>query len=293
MPLDIGVVISAFDTLIILALYSPSGKLRSIRLFEMFIAGLVLIVFTCLVVAVAQVHPPAGEVFRGFLPSRDIFVGQGLYQSCGTLGGMLMPHALYVGTAIARPRLLDHDAKYDRTTYKQGESPAEIYYRPSVSAIKSTLKWATWDLCFWMFCLGLFINSALEIVSGAAFGMDAEFTSLSSLYQLFVMGVNQVSATMFAVAMLFSGITASVLVTMAGQTVMEGAFDIQISPFFRRVVTRCIALVPALIISVSVGTGGISSVLTAVNYILAVGLIFVTLPIVWYVTHDKYMQVPH
>jgi metal iron transporter len=98
---------------------------------------------------------------------------------------------------------------------------------------------------------------------------------------------------MFAVGLLFSGISAGIVSTMAGQTVMEGAFQIKINPFVRRLITRCIVIIPALIVCISVGSVGLSDALTAVNYILSIGLIFVTLPVVWYVTHDKYMSVPN
>jgi metal iron transporter len=142
-----------------------------------------------------------------------------------------------------------------------------------------------------IFVIGLFVNSAPEIVSGAAFSQDGDFTDLYSLYNLFQTGLNQLSATIFAVSFLFSGIAAGIVSTMAGQTVVEGAFQIKINPFARRLITRCIAIIPALIVCVSVGEAGITNALTAVNYILSIGLIFVLLPVVWYVTHDKYMGV--
>lgn len=291
LPLDAACVITVFDTLLILLFYSPTGNLRSIRYFELFIAGLVTVIFITTAVALGQVHPAPGPVFKGFLPSREIFVSQGLYSSAGMVGGMLMPHALYVGSAIAQPRLLEYDTKYHITTFKQDQSPLDIYYRPSLRAIKSTLRYATWDLCLAIFVIGLFVNSAPEIIAGAAFAQDGDFTDLYSLYNLFQTGINQLSATMFAVAFLFSGIAAGIVSTMAGQTVVEGAFQIKINPFARRLITRCIAIIPALIVTVSVGEAGISNALTAVNYILSIGLIFVLLPVVWYVTHDKYMGV--
>ena len=96
LPLDAACVITAFDTLIILAFYSQTGTLRNIRYFELFIASLVLVIAILTAVQLSQVSPapPAGPVFKGFLPSREIFVGQGMYSTCGMIGGMLMPHAL-------------------------------------------------------------------------------------------------------------------------------------------------------------------------------------------------------
>jgi metal iron transporter len=208
------------------------------------------------------------------------------------IGGMLMPHALYVGSAIAQPRLLDYDTKHHLTTFKEGQAPIDIFYRPSLRAIKSTLRYATWDLCLTIFCIGLFVNAAPEIIAGAALSQDGDFTDLYNLYSLFQTGINQLSATTFSVALLFSGIAAGIVSTMAGQTVMEGAFAIKVNPFARRLITRCMSIIPALIVTVSVGEQGITNALNAVNYILAIGLIFVLLPVVWYTTHDKYMRVP-
>jgi len=293
LPLDAACVITTFDTLLILVFYSPTGTLRNIRYFEMFMAALVMIILITTAIALGQVSPPPGPVFKGFLPSREIFVSDGLYSTCAMIGGMLMPHALYVGSSISQPRLLDYDTKHHITTYQQGHTPIDIFYRPSLRAIKSTLSYATWDLCLTVFVIGLFVNSAPEILSGAAFSQDGDFTDLYSLYQLFQTGISQLAATMFAVGFLFSGIAAGIVSTMAGQTVMEGAFQIKINPFARRLITRCIAIIPALIVTVSVGQAGLSNALTAVNYILSIGLIFVTLPVVWYVTHDKYMSVPN
>jgi metal iron transporter len=293
LPLDAACVITVFDTLIILIFYSQTGKPRNIRYFELFMTALVAAVFVTTAIALGQVHPDPGPVFKGFLPSREIFVSNGLYSTCAMVGGMLMPHALYVGSSIAQPRLLDYDTKYHITTYHQDETPIEVFYRPSLRAIKSTLSYATWDLCLSIFVIGLFVNSAPEIISGAAFSQDGDFTDLYSLYSLFQTGINQLTATMFAVGFLFSGVSAGIVSTMAGQTVMEGAFQIKINPFAKRLVTRCVAIIPALIVCVSVGSAGISDALTAVNYILSIGLIFVSLPVVWYVTHDKYMSVPN
>jgi metal iron transporter len=117
LPLVWACVLTAADTLLILLFYSPTGQIRRIRIFEVFVAGLVIAVFITVCIALSQVTAPPGPVFKGFLPSRDIFVSQGLYTSCAILGGALMPHALYVGSAVARPRLLAYDIKYQITTF--------------------------------------------------------------------------------------------------------------------------------------------------------------------------------
>lgn len=293
LPLDAACVITVFDSLFFLLFYSPYGTLRSIRYFELFMTSLVLVIFIASCVGLSQVHPNAGPVFKGFLPSREIFVSQGLYATAGMIGGMLMPHALYVGSSLARPRLIDYDTSHNLTTYRQGESPKDIYYRPSLRAIKSTLRYAACDLCLDIFVVGIIVNAGWEMVSGAAVNQDQDLSDLHSLYTTLQTAVSPAAATAFAVALLFSGISAGIVTTMAGQTVMEGAFRIKINPFARRLVTRCIAIIPALIVSTTVGANGLANALTAVNYILEVGLVFVTIPVIWYTTHDKYMRVPN
>src|SRR3569833_2125888 len=111
LPLPAACVITVADALLILLLYSPTGKLRSIRYFELFMGVLVMTIFIITAVIFGQVQPvpPAGPVWRGFLPSREIFVGQGLYSTTTKIGGMLMPHALYDGSAITQPQQHKYD----------------------------------------------------------------------------------------------------------------------------------------------------------------------------------------
>ena len=301
-----GCVICVLDTLLILLFYSPSGELRRIRMFEMFIACLVFAVFITICMALAEVHAPLGEVLLGYLPSGDIFVGEGLYMSCAILGGTLMPHALYIGSALARPRLLDYDIKF-RITHREpvADSPELQYrilhdgsvaggepYRPSLRAIRSCLSYSAWELVLTISIVAVFVNSALVIIAGAAFYQSEGFTDLYGLFDLFKTRISNTAALLFALSMLFSGISSGIVSTMAGQTVMEAALNIRLHPFWRRLLTRCVAIVPALIVATTIGPTGLAQALVMCNYILAVGLIFVTLPMVWYVTHEKYMLVP-
>jgi metal iron transporter len=301
LPLVWACVLTAADTLLILLFYSPTGQLRRIRIFEVFVAGLVIAVFITVCIALSQVSAPPGPVFKGFLPSREIFVSQGLYTSCAILGGALMPHALYVGSSVARPRLLAYDVKYQITTFQAANAKdpgaggsSESLYRPSLRAIRSCLSYSTWELTLTIFIVAIFVNSALIIVSGATFyNSDADFDDLYSLYALFQDSISDVAATIFAVSLLFSGVSAGIVATMAGQTVMEAAWQIRVHPFWRRLITRSVAIIPALIICTADGEYGMAQALVACNYVLAIGLIFVTLPLVWYVTHERYMLVPN
>ncbi|KAK3386973.1 putative vacuolar transport protein ESP1 [Podospora didyma] len=300
LPLPAACVVSVADTLLILLFYAPNGELRRIRIFEIFVSLLVTAVFVTLCVALAQVTAPANEVFRGFVPSKEVFVDVGLYQMCALLGGTLMPHALYVGTSLSRSRLYDFDAKHSLTPQESpASSSSTLNYRPSLKAIKSCLHWSIAELTVTLFTVAVFVNSALVIISGAAFynpepDEDDEPVSddLYDLYGLFNDTISPVAGIMFAVSLLFSGISAGIVATMAGQVVMEGALNIRLSPFLRRLITRCVAIIPALIIAVSVGQDGLSRALVACNYLLAIALIPITFPLIYYTGRTKMMQVP-
>ncbi|KAK4209344.1 natural resistance-associated macrophage protein-domain-containing protein [Rhypophila decipiens] len=322
LPLPAACVISVAETLLILLFYSPTGQLRRIRLFEIFVSILVVVVFVTICVALSMVHAPARDVFRGFVPSREIFVDSGLYASCAILGGTLMPHALYVGTALSRARLYDFDTKHSSTaantsnrrrnssSSSSSDSTASRNYRPSVQAIKSCLSYSIAELSLTLFTVAIFVNSALVIIAGSAFYKqpddpssldrrdepepgEAEVSSdLYSLFDLFSTTIAPAAGIMFAVSLLFSGISAGIVSTIAGQIVMEGAFNIRVSPFLRRLITRLVAIIPALIIAVSVGKEGLSKAMVACNYLLAVALVPITFPVVLYTSFGKYMSVP-
>ncbi|KAK3293337.1 natural resistance-associated macrophage protein-domain-containing protein [Chaetomium fimeti] len=327
LPLSAACVISVADTLLILLFYTPTGELRRVRVFEVFVALLVAAVFVTLCVALSMVSPPAGPVFRGFLPSREVFVDTGLYEMCAILGGTLMPHALYVGTALSRSRLYDYDAKQQQqhhhhyhpttttaaTTTNRPASPTSSSstldqdhppYRPSLRAIRACLRYSIAELCVTLFTVAVFVNSALLIIAGTAFyhpptnpsSSSSEETpsdDLYTLHHLFQHTISPASATLFAVSLLFSGVSAGVVSTVAGQVVMEGAFSLRLAPFVRRLVTRCVAIIPALAIALAVGRDGLSRALVACNYLLAIALIPITFPLIWYTGGRRYMVVPY
>jgi metal iron transporter len=303
LPLAAACVLSVADTLLILLFYTPAGELRRVRVFEVFVGLLVGAVFITLCVALSFVSAPVGLVFRGYLPSREVFVDTGLYEMCAILGGTLMPHALYVGTALSRARLYEYDAKHSpAVVMPSSSSPSSSTsslpaYRPSLRAIRSCLRYSIAELCVTVFVVAVFVNSALLIIAGAAFyDPDPEKEEVSDdlydLYTLFSTTVSPAAAVLFAVSLLFSGVSAGIVSTIAGQIVMEGALDLRISPFLRRLVTRCVAIVPALAIALAVGRDGLSKALVACNYLLAIALIPITFPLIWYTGRAKCMRVP-
>ncbi|KAH7636162.1 natural resistance-associated macrophage protein-domain-containing protein [Sordaria sp. MPI-SDFR-AT-0083] len=315
LPLAAACVISVVETLLVLLFYTDTGELRRVRIFEAFVSVLVVVVFVTICIALSMVDHSSTttrEILRGYVPSREIFVDTGLYASCAILGGTLMPHALYVGTSLSRARLYDYDVKRAPSlprSQSQGQAPspsssqetlATAAYRPSLRAIKSCLGYSIAELTFTLFTVAIFVNSALLVIAGSAFYVPEETRSeddeisedLYSLYYLFRDSIAPAAGIMFAVSLLFSGISAGIVSTMSGQIIMEGALDIRLNPFLRRLVTRCVAIIPALVIALAVGKEGLSKALVACNYLLAIALIPITFPIVWYTCRKKYMMVP-
>jgi metal iron transporter len=202
-----------------------------------------------------------------------------------------MPHSLYVGSSIVHARLREFDIKEDLYPQNDGSSMASVMWRPSYRAIKATLGYTFAELCISVFVIAMFVNSAVLIVAAAALPDSAGDADLFGMYALFQSSISQSAATIFAIGLLFSGSSAGIVATMAGQIVMEGALNIRINPFVRRLVTRMIAIIPAMIIAAAVGKEGLGTALNACNVVLSVGLIFLIAPIVWYTSRTKYMTV--
>jgi metal iron transporter len=162
-------------------------------------------------------------------------------------------------------------------------------YRPTLSAIKSCMSYSIAELCITLFLVAVFVNSAILIVAAAR--LTGSSDDLHGLYDLFVGSIGQASGTIFAFALLFSGISAGIVATLAGQLICEGAFNWRMKPFLRRLLTRSIAIIPAVIIAAAEGQSGLAAALNGCNVVLSVALIFLTFPLILYTSRDKYMRV--
>lgn len=234
-----------------------------------------------------------GEVFKGYLPSSAVIDGQGIYLSCGILGATVMPHSLYLGSGIVQPRLLDFDTKAGNHVPDVTEDGDKVIYRPSLSAINSCLKYSITEVCFALFTFALFVNSAILIVAGASLSSDpsADDASLFSIHELLSRTLAPVAGTIFALALLFSGTSAGIVCTIAGQMLCEGALNWKISPLLRRFATRSISIIPSTIIAASVGRNGLSAALNATQVALSIALPFISAPLIYFTCRNKYMVV--
>lgn len=204
-----------------------------------------------------------------------------------------MPHTLYLGSGLVQPRMRAFDlqnAKYHEARANDSKYAITLY-RPSLSAIKACMAYSIAELCITLFVIAVFVNSAILIVSASSLSEDVGNADLFGIYDIFVSSISQASGTIFALGLLFSGVSAGIVATMAGQLVCEGAMDWRMSPFFRRMVTRSIAIVPGVVIAAIEGREGLAAALNGCNVCLAVALIFVTFPLVLYTSNHKYMRV--
>lgn len=204
-----------------------------------------------------------------------------------------MPHTLYLGSGLVQARLREFDVKnssYHEAMTTQTSAGFKLY-RPSLSAIKACMKYSIAELCITLFVVAIFVNSSILIISASSLSEAAQDADLYGMYRLFVESISQAAGTMFAFALLFSGISAGIVATMAGQLVAEGAINWKIRPFYRRLLTRSIAIVPAFVIAAAEGRNGLAAALNGCNVVLSVALIFLTFPLIWYTSFDKYMRV--
>ncbi|KAF6803145.1 transporter protein smf2 [Colletotrichum musicola] len=297
-PLVAGCAISILDVMVILIFYRPHGSMKGLRYFEYFIIGLVMSVVVCFCIQLSLIkETPVGEVFEGFLPSHALIEAKGLYQACGVLGATVMPHSLYLGSGIVQPRLREYDAKHNlMPSGMDGADYGSIdkgYYVPSIKAVKHSLRVSIAELSISLFTFALFVNSAILIVAGVALygNTDASEADIFSIHELLTASISPAAGTIFALALLLSGISAGVVCTIAGQMVSEGSLNWKMRPWLRRLLTRSISIVPSVVIAGAVGRRGVSQALDASQVVLSVVLPFITAPLIYFTCRNKYMTI--
>ncbi|KAK4242740.1 natural resistance-associated macrophage protein-domain-containing protein [Achaetomium macrosporum] len=304
-PLVAGCALSILEVMLILLFYRPNGPMRGLRMFEYFVMFLVLAVVVCFCIQLSLIRNTSPrEVFRGYLPSSVLVERTALYQACGILGATVMPHSLYLGSGIVQARLYDYDRKAGLLPPTPVESPAPSIlndsddsrkeYIPSLAAVQHSLKYSVAELAISLFTFALFVNSAILIVAGASIystpGTDLE-ADLFGIHDLLSASIAPAAGTVFALALLFSGISAGIVCTIAGQMVSEGALNWSLRPWLRRLVTRSISITPSIIIAAAVGREGLNAALNGSQVALSIALPFVSAPLIYFTSVDRYMMV--
>jgi len=254
-PLLAGVVLTALDALLILWLQH-----RGVRWLEALVAGLIFLVFGCFAIQLAWAQPDWAAVLNGYIPSTTILTNEAqLYIAIGILGATVMPHNLYLHTAVVQSRQV-------------GPAPAEMREAIRFATIDSTVA----------LCLALLVNSAILITAAAVFHAAGrtEVAEIQEAYELLTPLVGTAAAaTLFAVALLACGLNATVTATLAGQVVMEGFLGLRLPPVVRRLVTRLVAIVPAVIVTWLYGASGTAQLLVLSQVILCLQLPFAVIPL--------------
>lgn len=213
-----------------------------------------------------------------------------LYQSCGILGATVMPHSLYLGSGIVQPRLKDYDIQHDNIPATSDDDSGLSKYRPSVAAVRSCMKYSIVELSISLFVFALFVNSAILIVAGSSlYNTDAASADLFGIHKLLAQQLAPVAGTIFALALLLSGISAGIVCTIAGQMICEGQLTWAVRPWVRRLMTRSLSITPSIIIAGAVGQEGLSAALDGSQVALSVILPFVSAPLVYFTCRNRYM----
>jgi manganese transport protein len=264
-PLLAGVVLTSLDVLIVLLLQG-----RGFRLIEAFVVTLIATIGACFAYEIFFAHPLWLEAAHGFLPHLEILRNKEmLYIAIGILGATVMPHNLYLHSSIVQTRA------FGRSSTDRRE------------AIKYAVIDSTVALGF-----ALFINAAILVLGAAAFhtrGMN-EVADISEAYKLLtpLLGAS-LASTLFAFALLASGQNSTLTGTLAGQIVMEGFLQIRLKPWIRRLVTRAIAILPAILVIGIAGEGKVTSLLILSQVVLSFQLPFAVIPLVQFTSERAKM----
>ncbi len=264
-PLVYGVVLTALDVLLILMLQQ-----KGFRWLEAFVIAMVATVGICFAAEMWFSRPEMAGILKGLVPTTQIVTNPAmLYIAMGILGATVMPHNLYLHSAIVQTR-------------KVANSP---------EAKREAIKWGTIDSTVALF-LAFLINAAILILSAATFhGTPHEgVADIGDAHALLspLLGTT-LASTLFAVALLASGQNSTVTGTLAGQIVMEGFLDIRLPAWLRRLITRLIAIVPAVIVTAMYGEHGAGSLLILSQVILSLQLSFAVIPLVWFTSSKAKM----
>ncbi len=257
-PLQIGVVITAADVFLILALQA-----FGFRWIEAFVVAMLGVIAACFAVQIAMADPDWGAVIRGFVPSTDLLANREmLYLALGILGATLMPHNFYLHSGLVQTR-----------AYGDGEQEK-----------REAIKLATIDssIALW---LALVINASILILAAATYHRAGK-TDIAELGQAYaflapLLG-STLAPTLFAIALLCCGLNSTITATLSGQIVMEGFLNLRMAPWLRRMVTRMIALVPAVVVTIWAGDKATGHLLILSQVVLSLQLPFAVVPLVMF-----------
>ncbi|RYE07505.1 MAG: divalent metal cation transporter [Hyphomicrobiales bacterium] len=256
-PLEIGIMITALDVFLILWLQT-----KGFRWIEAFIISMMGVIAFCFIFQIAMANPDWAAVVKGFAPTTDVFTNPDmLYLALGIIGATVMPHNLYLHSGIIQTRA------YGNTLPEKREA----------------LKFATIDSTVALM-FALTINASLLILAAATFHTTGQVVAdLNVAHGLLnpLLG-STIAPVLFGVALLCCGLNSTVTATMAGQIVMEGFIDIKLVAWARRLVTRLVAIVPAIVVILIYGEAQLGQLLILSQVVLSLQLPFAVIPLVMF-----------
>ncbi len=267
LPMIWGVILTSLDVLVVLYLQN-----RGFRYVEALVVGLILAIAGSFAIELFLAKPALAPMLAGFIPRSEIVRDPTmLYIAISILGATVMPHNLYLHSSIVQTRK----------------------YRDTFEGKKEAIRFATIDSSVALM-FALFINAAMLVMAAAVFhgaGHDA-VADIGDAYQLLspLLGTKMASI-LFAVALLCSGQNATLTGTLAGQIVMEGFINLRLRPWLRRLITRLIAIIPAVIVVWMYGEKGTGQLIILSQVVLSLQLSFAVFPLVMF-TNDPHKMGP-
>jgi manganese transport protein len=259
-PLLWGCAITAFDTFLLLIL-----QRFGVRKMEAFIVMLIATIGTCFLIEVLLSNPNWTEVAGGFVPSLD---PSALYIAIGIIGATVMPHNLYLHSSLVQSRAIAN-------TYTSKAEACRFNFLDSAVALNAAF----------------FVNAAILITAAADFhSRGILVTEIQQAHQMLdhLLG-NTAAPIAFAVALLAAGQSSTITGTISGQVVMEGFLNLRMAPWLRRLLTRFLALVPAVVVIAAAGNEGIYRLLVLSQVILSLQLPFAVVPLIHFTSDPNKM----
>ncbi|KAI9020485.1 natural resistance-associated macrophage protein-domain-containing protein [Hyaloraphidium curvatum] len=298
--LEVAVGLTAVDVLMMLWGWNA----RFARAFELVTIGLVIAVGLCFAVLTFEAQPDGASIFFGFLPNKTLLNPEALYYAAAVTGAICMPHNLILASHLDHAGTLrfTEDGVEDEPMPASPTSPGstivsvEREQEPLPASFRTLIPYvvrmSNLDSIIAL-TLALLINSQIQIVASAAFYPN-EINEIPEAYHLFLKSFGAFVANIFAVALLISGIGSSMTGTLAGQVVMEGFLGpsfFKLQAWQRRLLTRAVAIVPAMLSVLLKGEEGVAELLVLSQVVLALQLPFTVAPLVYFTSSAAIMGV--
>jgi manganese transport protein len=261
LPLIWGVSLTITDTVLMLFLMN-----KGMRKLEVFIVSMIFIVGLSFLIEMFIVRPDVVEVAKGFIPGN--LSGSALYIAIGIIGATVMPHNLYLHSSLVQTRQIT------RTD----------------AGIKTAIKFNLFDTVIAL-NLAFLVNAAILILAASAFFKNGYFqiAEIQDAYKLLEHIFGSVAPVLFAIALIASGQSSTITGTLAGQIIMEGHINLRIEPWLRRLLTRVLAIVPAVFTILYSGERGLGNLIILSQVVLSLQLGFAVIPLIHFTSDRKKM----